>query len=419
MIDQKDKRIRIVGIGDDGMAGLAPGLVALIEDVDVLVGGERHLSFFPHFTKHTIEIKGPLAAVVDRMKNEAKGKSVVVLASGDPNFFGIGPYLTKQFGHEHVDIFPSVSSIQLAFARCKENWHDATLMSLHGRSMTGLAQRVEATNKTLILTDSVNTPAAIARYLLSYDMREFRAFVGENLGGSAEKTGWYTLEEMVDTIYSNLNVVLLKRDPVSRPTPYVLGILDDQFVQRKPDRGLITKREIRVLSLAELQLKPGGVFWDIGACTGSVSIEAILQTPSIRVYAIEKNAEDLANLRMNQVKFRTDFIAVNNRAPAGLEAFEDPDAVFIGGSGGELEELLQVCAQRLRSGGRIVVNAATIETLSTAYETLRELQFSVSVSLVQTSRSKPILNLTRFEGMNPVYLVTGSRVDERTGERDE
>lgn len=182
---------------------------------------------------------------------------------------------------------------------------------------------------------------------------------------------------------------------------------DGAFSQRKPDRGLITKREVRVLSLAELRLRPGDVLWDIGACTGSVSIEAILSTPDLQVFAVEKNEGDLVNLRENQVKFRTDFVAVHAKAPDGLERFPDPDAVFIGGSGGELGELLHICANRLREGGRIVVNAATIENLYEAYQTLRELGLTVSVTLVQTARSKPILNLTRLEGMNPVYLVTG------------
>ncbi|MCL6594194.1 MAG: precorrin-6Y C5,15-methyltransferase (decarboxylating) subunit CbiT, partial [Alicyclobacillus sp.] len=193
---------------------------------------------------------------------------------------------------------------------------------------------------------------------------------------------------------------------------------DGEFFQRKPDRGLITKKEVRVLSLAELALPADGVLWDIGACTGSVGIEAILQNPHLRVYAIEKNAEDLENLRQNQSKFRTDFVAVQGRAPARLDEFEDPDAVFIGGSGGELPELLQVCAERLRPGGRVVVNAATIETLAGAHQTLRALGFACSVTLVQTARSKPILQLTRFEGMNPVYLVTAWRPQEQTEEGD-
>lgn len=412
------KWIQVIGIGDDGMASLTQALIGLVLNADLLVGGERHLAFFPQFQKDKIDIKGPLSTVVDRIKQEGLGKRVVVLASGDPNFFGIGPYLVKQFGSSEVEIFPNLSSIQLVCARSNESWHDATWISLHGRSMTGLAQRVQAADKVLIVTDPMNTPSAIARYLLAYEMNEYEAFIGEHLGGPNEKTGWYTLEQLIDGTFAELNIVLLKRvhNVVSH---YPLGVDDEQFSQRKPDRGLITKREIRVLSLAQLQLQPGHVLWDIGACTGSVSIEAILHTPLLRVYAIEKNADDLINLRENQVKFRTDFVAVNGRAPAGLDEFEDPNAVFIGGSGGELKELLQLCAQRLRSGGRIVVNAATIETLATAYETLRSLQFTVSVSLVQTARSKAILQLTRFEGMNPVYLVTGVQSENGDGDHGE
>ena len=157
------------------------------------------------------------------------------------------------------------------------------------------------------------------------------------------------------------------------------------------------------------------MLWDIGACTGSISIEAVLQTPELRVYAIEKNAEDLENLRTNQVRFRTDFVAVHGKAPAGLEEFEDPDAVFIGGSGGELAQLLAVCTARLRPQGRIVMTAIALETLAEAQQTLGQLGFDVSVTLIQTARSKPILHMTRLEGMNPVFLLTASRPAAKEG----
>ncbi|UUZ80927.1 precorrin-6Y C5,15-methyltransferase (decarboxylating) subunit CbiT [Paenibacillus sp. P26] len=285
------------------------------------------------------------------------------------------------------------------------------MVSIHGRSIQGLAQRIDGKRKAAPLTDEQNSPAAIGRYLLDFGMTEYRAFVGENLGGPNERTGWYSLEELTDGSFSPLNVVLLRADSDAPLWP--MGIEDEEFAQRKPDKGLITKKEIRVLSLAKLALRADSVVWDIGAGSGSVAIEAARIAREGAVYAIEKNEPDLELIRSNMRKFRTDFTLVAGRAPAGLEAFADPDAVFIGG-GGESRELLGVCVTRLKPGGTIVMNAATIENLAEAQAVLKELGMETDILLAQMSRSKPILNMTRFEGLNPVYIITAKR--KREGE---
>lgn len=348
-----------------------------------------------------------VSALAERILSHA-GDHIVVLASGDPLFFGIGGVLAKKLGPDAVSVIPAVSSMQWAFARMGLAWQDAGFLSVHGRSLDGLAQRINRYDKVAVLTDDVHTPAVLAHYLLDFGMTEYRAFVGERLGGPAEQSGWYSLEEMTGGTFDPLNLVIFVRDPGIRPV-WALGIDDEAFSQRKPDRGLITKREVRVMALSALRPKPGEVLWDIGACTGSVSIEAILLEPTLSVYAIEKNAEDLNHLRTNQRRFRTDFVAVQGRAPDGLESFADPDAVFVGGSGGELPALLELIGRRLKPGGRIVIPAATLETLARAHQILGSLGFSVAVTLIQTARSRPILDLTRLEGMNPVFLLAAER----------
>lgn len=412
-----DKHIHVIGIGDDGIASLSEQAKAVVKNATVLYGGERHLEFFAHFSGVRKKIGSPLTNVIAQMEIDlAAHEQIVVLASGDPLFYGIGSTLVQKLGAHQVEIVPNVSAVQLAFARAGERWQDARIVSLHGRSMRGLAQKLHGARVVALLTDGVNTPSEIAKYLLRFDMIEYEAFVAEHLGSVSERTGWFSLHQLQDTKTADLNVVILRcANDMVVPT-FTLGIDDEQFAQRTPDRGLITKREVRVQSLAELALSPGEVMWDIGACTGSVSIEAILSTPELSVYAVEKNTGDLDNLLANQVKFRTDFVAVNAKAPDGLADFPSPDAVFIGGSGGELVELLQECARRLRPNGRIVVNAATIENLYEAHQTLRSLGFDVTETLLQTARSKPILNLTRFVGMNPVYLITArsKRQEEAT-----
>ncbi|MGC5326175.1 precorrin-6y C5,15-methyltransferase (decarboxylating) subunit CbiE [Brevibacillus sp. SYSU BS000544] len=397
--------IKIIGIGDEGQDGLLPLYRSWIMESDLLVGGERHLSFFPEYTGEKLVMKGGLLPIIERLRHETK--STVILASGDPMFYGIGGYLKQKLP---VNIYPYLSSIQLAFARMGESWQDAFFTSVHGRSMKGLAQRIDGKEKVALLTDAENNPAEIARYLLAFGMTEYRGFVGENLGGAEERTGWYTLEEMAASDFSELNVVILRKE---KPGPtWVLGIPDGEFSQRKPDKGLITKKEVRVLSLANLQLHAKSVVWDIGTCTGSVAIEAARMAREGAVYAVEKNIDDLDNCRENMAKFRADITAIHAKAPEGLDNFPDPDAVFIGGSGGELREIIRIVCSRLKPNGRFVINAATIETLYDAVQALAEENYETEITLAQISRSKPILGMNRFEALNPIYIITAQRKKE-------
>ncbi|MDQ0338389.1 precorrin-6Y C5,15-methyltransferase (decarboxylating) [Caldalkalibacillus uzonensis] len=394
--------IKVIGIGDDGKQSLLPLYRRWIEESQVLVGGKRHLAFFPDYQGEKVEISGGLKDLARRLKEETR--PTVVLASGDPLFYGIGGYLAKQMP---VEVYPSLSSLQLAFARMGESWQDAYIHSVHGRPMTGLAQRIDGRDKVVLLTDVNNSPQAIAAYLIKFGMTEYKAFVAENLGGEDERTGWYTLDEMVELHFSPLNVVVLKRVGPSPQWP--LGIDDEAFAQRKPDKGLITKKEVRVLSLAQLGLRTDSVVWDIGTCTGSVAIEAARLAREGAVYAIEKNEADLELCRRNMLIFRTDLVLKHGKAPDGLEDFPDPDAIFIGGTGGNLEALLNTCASRLKPHGTMVLNAATIETLSQALAAFKALGFATQVTQVQVSRSKPILNMNRFLALNPVFILRASR----------
>lgn len=397
-------RIKMIGIGDDGKKSLLPTYEKWIYESELLVGGHRQLSYFPDYEGETVPIEGGLSQLVERLQNETK--KVVILASGDPLFFGIGSYLSSKL---HLDIFPYVSSIQLAFAKMGERWQDAHLESVHGRTMKGLAQRIDGRSKIAILTDAENSPNEIADYLLSFGMTEYEAFVGENLGGEHERTGWYQLQDMKKVEFSPLNVVILKK--VNSSPTWPIGIDDQEFFQRKPDKGLITKKEVRVLSVSALQLQTDSVVWDIGTCTGSVAIEAGRIARQGQIFAIEKNEADLENCRQNLAKFRVDATVVHGKAPDQLDEFPSPDAVFIGGTAGGMEEILAICCQRLKPNGRIVLNAVTIENLAEAMAAFKKNGFTTEVTLAQISRSKPILNLTRFDALNPIYIITAKRED--------
>lgn len=190
---------------------------------------------------------------------------------------------------------------------------------------------------------------------------------------------------------------------------FALGVPDDQFEQRTPKRGLITKMEIRVVSLAKLRLRPGDTVWDIGTATGSVAIEAARLVAPGRVWAMEKNEQDVAIARRNVARFGMENITVvHSKAPAGLEDWPDPDAIFIGGSAGSMADLVHLATQWLRPGGRLVANVVTLENLHQCVTALQAAGWHADVVLMQVSRSKPILNLTRFEALDPVYIITGT-----------
>ncbi|MEH7355960.1 precorrin-6y C5,15-methyltransferase (decarboxylating) subunit CbiE [Neobacillus drentensis] len=400
--------IKMIGIGDEGTVSLLPMYEKWIDASEVLIGGKRQLSFFPEYSGEKIVIESGLSSLVERLQSETR--NVVILASGDPLFYGLGSYLSSKID---LDIYPYLSSVQLAFARMKERWQDAFFTSVHGRSMKGLAQRIDGKEKIAILTDTENSPNKIAQYLLSFGMTEFQAFVGENLGNEQERCRWFSLKEMSDTQFSPLNVVILKK--TGENPRWSIGIDDEEFFQRKPDKGLITKKEIRTLSISALRLKEDSIVWDIGTCTGSVAIEAAKIAREGQVFAIEKNEGDLENCKQNLAKFRVDATILHGKAPDGLDTFPDPDAVFIGGTAGGMGDILDICCNRLKDGGRIVLNAVTIENLSEAMTGFKERGYQTIITLAQISRSKPILNLTRFDALNPIYIIEAWRQEGESG----
>lgn len=202
---------------------------------------------------------------------------------------------------------------------------------------------------------------------------------------------------------------------MSETQRWYLGIPDDEFEQRKPKRGLLTKQEVRVVSLAKLRLQPGHVVWDIGTGSGSVSIEAARFAAS--VYTIEKNEEDFGIASRNLARFgATNVTIIHGKAPEHIDQWPDPDAVFIGGSSGSMADLVLIAGRRLRPGGRVVVNAATFENLQEARSAMAELGMNVDVVQLSAARSKPILNLTRLEAFDPVFIVSGDFDPRPAGE---
>ena len=413
----KDK-VYIIGVGGGGASSLTPEIYQLINQAELLFGGERLLDMFPSLSGQKVAIGHNLSEVTEVIKANVGQKRMVVMASGDPNFYGIAKYLISKLGKDIFEIIPNVSSMQLAFARLKESWDDATFTSVHSRPIEDIVKTVRSSHKIGIFTDEEHTPAAIARVLLAHGVDGYQAYVCQELGGEDEKVIETDLYGLTKMEFSPLNILILLRAQQGKAEDEfyyrLLGIPDDEFRQRRPKEGLITKLEVRAVSLAKMCLAADSVVWDIGAGSGAVSIEASFLARNGRIFAIEKNTEDVAIIRKNLQKFRVSNVKViQTLAPDGLGDLPDPTAVFIGGSGGQMEGIFDIACHRLKPEGRIVINAVTLESLNTAVDGLKTRGFAAEVTLINIARSKDIANLTRLEALNPVFVITGWQEAER------
>ncbi len=409
------RAVTIVGIGDDGCAGLTSRAMNAIARAQVLAGGARQLGFFPDFQGERVVLKDAIAEALGRIATLAEDHGVCILASGDPLFYGIGALVMKKLGVEHVEVIPQPSSMQLAFARAGLKWDDAAFISLHGRPLAGLAIRLKRLSKAGIFTDPDNTPARIAAHLIEHGQSAWRAWVCENLGGPDERVRALDLSEMAKLgDVSDLNVlVLLRDDPRWRPPPTIPFLHEDAFAKRMPKKGLITKREVRLLSLAALALRPDAVVWDIGAGSGSVAIEAALLAFEGRVYAIELDPEGVAICEENLRTHGVDNVrVVAGRAPEALADLEAPDAVFVGGSKGSMAAIIETALERLPPGGRLVANAITLENAAECYQAIRGRDLVPEVTLLQVSRAEPLAHYLRYEALNPIQIFAVTKPEE-------
>ncbi|BCG65696.1 MAG: precorrin-6Y C5,15-methyltransferase (decarboxylating) [Methyloprofundus sp.] len=416
-------RCQVIGVLDNGLESLAVTALAAIQDADMVIAATRVLSLFAADIAQAEQkdLTGKLTQVPQWIGSALdEQKKVVVLATGDPLCHGIASFLSKKLGAEQLEIIPNTSTIQLAFARFGIAWQDTKICSVHskdaGEWQTGsgaehglyaLLQAINQHDKLAILTSPENDPARIARMLLLEGMQDlFVMQVVENLLSVDEKifTG-LAITEFAEQDFTGNDVVILTRQCSKKPE-LLFGYADAAFKQRKPEKGLITKREVRAVSLARMQLTAASVVWDIGAGSGSVGIEAAKLCTQGHVYAIEKNAVDFAIASDNARSFGLhNYSLIENKAPLGMEHWPAPNAVFVGGSGGELAELIKLCLAKLQANGCLVMNFVTVENLSTAVEALKQSGATWDITQLQASRSQPILHMHRMSAENLVWIV--------------
>ena len=422
------RRCQVIGVLDDGAASLSAAALAQLRAADCVIGAARTLALFeaeiaPGARRH--EIGSALSQVPLWVREaQAQGQRCVVLATGDPLCFGIASYLAARLCIDALEVLPNLSTIQLACARLGLPWQDLKFCSVHSRDagewqpgadashgLYALLQSLRQHERVAVLTSPENSADRIARMLLAEGLGEaFQIAVAESLCQPGERVrAELSVAEVAELRFAPLHVMLLLRlQP--RPRPVLFGLADESFEQRQPENGLLTKREVRAVSLARLQLRANSIVWDIGAGSGSVGLEAARLCPEGHVYAMEKNSEDAAIIERNRRSLGlSNHSSQQGRAPEGLEAWPAPDAVFIGGSGGELVELIERVFSRLKPQGWLVMNFVTLENLATAVAALKAVGASWDVLQLQASRSKPILHMHRLAAENPVWVVCAQR----------
>jgi precorrin-6Y C5,15-methyltransferase (decarboxylating) len=399
--------VQVVGLGMSP-ADLTPKVREIIREAQVLVGGRRLLDYFPEHRSMKIPLGKDPEGALKQLPALAAIKRVVVLASGDPNFYGVGPLVVRVLGAENVVIHPNLTAIQTACARLRIPWQDAVIVSLHGRSWEHLSAVLGQPGPWLIYTDPAHPPGEIARFLLDRGLSAARFCVLEDLGQATERITWMSLAEAQEGEFSPLNLVVVVPEPgeaTSRRLRLHLGLPEAALDHQA---GLITKTEVRAVVLAKLKLLPGLVLWDVGAGCGSVGLEASLLIPGGKIFAVERHPERAAQIAANRDHFGVDNLeVVCSPAPMGLASLPDPHRVFVGGGGPEVGAIIQEAVRRLAPGGRVVVTAALLETLDAARTALEQAGWEVEVVQVQVSRSYPLGGGTALQALNPVWIVTG------------
>jgi precorrin-6Y C5,15-methyltransferase (decarboxylating) len=410
--DKASEKIPIIGIGDDGLAGVTESARRLIEQAEVLVGATPALTLVPESGAERITLGGDIDEAA-RQIDQLRGKRVVVLANGDPLFYGMARFLCARLGKDRFEVVPHVSSMQLAFARVKESWEDAYLTDLTTRPLESVIERIRTAETVGLFTSDQAPPATVVQALLDRRIDYFHAYVCENLGSPDERVTQGELAEIAQQEFAPLNVMILVRKPnvPDRPVDSIgrrlFGNPDERFLQSQPKQGLLTPAEIRSMVLAELDLGPMSVLWDVGAGSGSVAIEAAQIAQQGRVYAIEQDIDDHRLIVSNCERFGVhNVVPVLGRAPEIWEGLPDPDAIFVGGSGREIRRLVDLAFVRLKVGGRLAANVGSIESLSEIHDALLRRGADVQVWMINLARGTYQLERIRFDALNPSFMLS-------------
>ena len=406
------KKVHIIGIGDDGLDGLTSAARQLIDDAELMLCAEPSLAA----DKRTagVEIVADFDGMVRRIADHPDHR-IVILATGDPLFYGTARFLWDRLGKDRFEVLPHVSTMQLAFARVKESWDEAYLTNMANQALDRAVERIRTAEKVGLFTTEQTPPAKVAQALLERQIDYFSAYVCENLGSPDERVTQGELSDVAGQEFSPLNVMILIRKPnvPDRPAAMIgrrlFGNPDEAFLQSKPKRGLLTPAEVRSIALAQMDIGPASIVWDVGAGSGSVAIEAAQIASDGTVYAIEMDLEDHQLISANADRFGiTNLVPVLGKAPDVWNELPDPDAVFVGGTGRAIAHIVEDAFQRLRSRGRLVATVASIENVATVHSILSK-SSDANTWMIQLARSNQQFDRLMFESLNPTFLISAMK----------
>lgn len=389
-----DKKFTIIGVSDSDEQFLAPEALSAIKKGKVFSGGKRHhelVSCLLPTDAVWIDITVPLEGV---FRQYAPYGEIVVFASGDPLFYGFAATLQREFPEAEMVVYPSFNSLQLLAHRMLLPYSDMTNVSVTGRPWKNLDAALISNRKLIgVLTDRKKGPAEIAARMLEYGYGNYIMSVGECLGNTFESVRTLPLTEAVNNEFRSPNCVILQ---MTEQRKRFLGIPENLFSHLEGRRNMITKMPVRLLSLAMLDLFGKSIMWDIGFCTGSVSIEAKLNFPELDIVAFERREESRMLLKENCCRFGAPGIEgiITDFMECDLSQYPAPDAVFIGGHGGRLEEMVSRIYHYLRPGGTIVFNSVSDESCGSFINAVENCGHAVKES-----------HLVRIDSHNPITIM--------------
>ncbi|MFM9841460.1 MAG: precorrin-6y C5,15-methyltransferase (decarboxylating) subunit CbiE [Dongiaceae bacterium] len=350
--------LSIIGVGEEGLEGLPPVTRRIIERAEILVGGERHLAMVPNGSAQRLTWASPLSQTVEEIKRH-RGRNVVVLATGDPMWFGIGATLVRHIAAGEMLVIPGISAFTLAASRLCWPLADVECLTLHGRALALMRSAIAPGAKLLLLANDGATPIAVAKLLVELGYGPSRITVLEHMGAPQERQIAGAAQDWSTEKVEDFNTIAVDCNAGLHAVAHsrLAGLPDEAF----DHDGQLTKQEVRAATLAALAPLPGQLLWDVGAGCGSISIEWLRAGRRMRAVAIERNPTRREMMNRNCLNLGTPALeVVDGEAPAVLGGLPAPDAVFIGG-GLSGQGLAEVCWEALKPGGRLVANAVTVE----------------------------------------------------------
>lgn len=396
--------LTLIGIGEDGVVSEAARQV--LAEAEVVYGSDRHFELVHSFDGKQNAWPSPFSAVYDEL-NALRGRPVAVLATGDPQWYGIGSTLARTFAPEEIRVLPAPSAFQLAAARLGWALQDAETISLHGRPVETLNGFLYPGAKILALTSNGETPKTVADILSAQGYGRSSMTALEHMGGEKERIVSGTADGWCETV-ADFNTLALEitADPGTAFRPRVPGLADEAFVHD----GKMTKREVRAVTLAHLMPHPGALLWDIGLGCGSIAIEWMRSACGARAIGLEPNEDRRGLASENALALGVPGLEIRDAtAPEGLSHLPAPDAIFIGG-GLTADGIVDACHDALRPGGRLVANAVTLEGEAVLLDAHKRL--GGGLTRISVERAGAVGGLTGWRPLMPVtqwHLIKGAR----------